>query len=152
MVDVKADHNKAVDSAITHCRITFDIALYTLLERTGPLFGLLTNDKVMVEFDPEKFDDKYEHYFPQLQRAYKNAFNTMNDAYDSTLIHGIDQQVLNESEPMYDPESGFTIALPDDPYDRLTGVVVDRETFEETLDRYTEEIETELRQLFELTT
>jgi len=105
----------------------------------------------MVEFDPEKFEDKYEHYFPQLQRAYKNAFNTMNDTYDSTLIHGIDQQVLNESEPMYDPEGGFTISLPDDPYDRLTGVVVDRETFEETLDRYTDEIETELRQLFELT-
>ncbi|ERH07304.1 MAG: hypothetical protein J07HN4v3_02943 [Halonotius sp. J07HN4] len=105
----------------------------------------------MVEFDPEKFEDKYEHYFPQLQRAYKNAFNTMNDTYDSTLIHGIDQQVLNESEPMYDPESGFTISLPDDPYDRLTGVVVDRKTFEETLDHYTEEIETELRQLFELT-
>ena len=105
----------------------------------------------MVEFDPEKFEDKYEHYFPQLQRAYKNAFNTMNEAYDSTLIHGIDQQVLNESEPLYDPDDGFTITLPDDAYDRLTGVVVDRETFEETLDHYTEEIETELRQLFELT-
>ena len=105
----------------------------------------------MVEFDPEKFEDKYEHYFPQLQRAYKNAFNTMNDAYDSTLIHGIDQQVLNESEPLYDPDDGFTIALPDAPYDRLTGVVVDRETFDAVLDRYTTEIETELRQLFELT-
>lgn len=105
----------------------------------------------MVEFDPEKFEDKYEHYFPQLQRAYKNAFNTMNEAYDSTLIHGIDQQVLNESEPMYEPGGGFTISLPDDPYTRLTGVVIDRETFEETLDRYTAEIETELSQLFELT-
>jgi len=105
----------------------------------------------MVEFDPEKFENKYKHYFPQLQRAYKNAFNTMNDTYDSTLIHGIDQQVLNESEPMYDPETGFTVSLPDDPADRLTGVVVDDETFEETLDRYTEEIETELSQLFELT-
>jgi|MGYP006868072518 hypothetical protein len=105
----------------------------------------------MVEFEPEKFEDKYEHYFPQLQRAYKNAFNTMNDAYDSTLIHGIDQQVLNESEPVYDPDEGFSIDLPDDPYDRLTGVVVDRETFEETLDRYTDEIVTELRQLFEMT-
>ena len=104
----------------------------------------------MVEFDPEKFEDKYEHYFPQLQRAYKNAFNTMNETYDSTLIHGIDQQVLNESEPIYNPETGFTITLPDDPYDRLTGVVVDEETFEETIERYTAEIETELRHLFEL--
>ncbi|TQQ81285.1 hypothetical protein EGH24_09175 [Halonotius terrestris] len=105
----------------------------------------------MVEFDPEKFEDKYEHYFPQLQRAYKNAFNTMNDAYDSKLIHGIDQQVLNESEPVYDPDEGFSIELPEDPYDRLTGVGVDRETFEETLARYTDEIETELTQLFEMT-
>jgi hypothetical protein len=104
----------------------------------------------MVDFEPEKFEDKYEHYFPQLQRAYKNAFNTMNDAYDSTLIHGIDQQVLNESEPVYDPDEGFRIELPEEPYDRLTGVVVDRETFEETLDRYTDEIVAELRALFEM--
>lgn len=104
----------------------------------------------MVEFDPEKFEDKYEHYFPQLQRAYKNAFNTMNDAYDSKLIHGIDQQVLNESEPVYDPDSGFTVELPAEPYERLSGVVVDKERFEETLERYTTEIETELRQLFEM--
>ena len=55
----------------------------------------------MTEFDPEKFEDKYVHYFPELQRAYKNAFNRMNDEYDSELIHAIDQQVLNESEPFY---------------------------------------------------
>ncbi|MFB6303927.1 MAG: DUF5783 family protein, partial [Haloferacaceae archaeon] len=51
----------------------------------------------MAEFDPEKFEDKYANYFTELQRAYKNAFETMNDAYDSELVHAIDQQVLNES-------------------------------------------------------
>ena len=106
----------------------------------------------MADFDPEKFEDKYANYFPQLQRAYKNAFNTMNDTYDSTLIHAIDQQVLNESEPFYNPErEGFDIELPDDPYDRLEGVVVDRERFEAVLEEYTDEIETELRQTFRLT-
>ncbi|WP_253738839.1 DUF5783 family protein [Halohasta salina] len=106
----------------------------------------------MADFDPEQFEDKYANYFPQLQRAYKNAFNTMNDAYDSTLIHAIDQQVLNESEPFYAPErEGFDIELPDNPYERLEGVVVDRERFEAILEEYTDEIETELRQLFRLT-
>ncbi len=34
----------------------------------------------MTDFDPEKFEDKYANYFPELQRAYKNAFETMNDS------------------------------------------------------------------------
>ena len=106
----------------------------------------------MADFDPEQFEDKYANYFPQLQRAYKNAFNTMNDSYDSTLIHAIDQQVLNESEPFYAPDrEGFDIELPDEPYERLEGVVVDRERFEAILKEYTDEIETELRQTFRLT-
>ena len=105
----------------------------------------------MVEFDPEQFEDKYANYFPQLQRAYKNAFNTMNDSYDSTLIHAIDQQVLNESEPFYAPDrEGFDIELPDDPYSRLEGVVVDRETFEDVLEEYVEEIDSQLQRTFQL--
>jgi len=56
----------------------------------------------MTEFDPEKFEDKYQHYFPELQRAYKRAFETMNDAYDSELVHAIDQEILAESEPFYE--------------------------------------------------
>jgi hypothetical protein len=56
----------------------------------------------MTEFDPEKFEDKYVHYFNELQRAYKNAFERMNETYDSELIHAIDQQILNESEPIYE--------------------------------------------------
>ncbi len=105
----------------------------------------------MVEFDPEQFEDKYANYFPQLQRAYKNAFNTMNETYDSTLIHAIDQQVLNESEPFYAPDrKGFDIELPDDPYERLEGVVVDEARFDEVLGEYIEEIDTELQQTFRL--
>ncbi len=108
----------------------------------------------MTEFDPEKFEDKYVHYFPELQQAYKNAFNRMNDRYDSQLVHAIDQQVLNESEPFYDgapddsSDGEFSVDLPDDPYDRLTGVLVDQETFETVLEEYVAEIESELERVF----
>ncbi|PAU85449.1 hypothetical protein CK500_01905 [Halorubrum salipaludis] len=96
------------------------------------------------EFDPEKFEDKYANYFNELQRAYKNAFNQMNDRYDSELIHGIDQAVLNESEPFYE-DGEFRVELPENPRERIRGVVpVDDETFEETLDEYVDRIETEL--------
>lgn len=97
----------------------------------------------MAEFDPEKFEDKYANYFAELQRAYKNAFSQMNDRHDSELIHGIDQMVLNESEPMYE-DGAFRVELPPNPRERLQGVVVDDETFEETLEEYVERIETEL--------
>ncbi|WP_049947567.1 DUF5783 family protein [Candidatus Halobonum tyrrellensis] len=104
----------------------------------------------MVEFDPEKFDDKYAHYFAELQRAYKNAFEEMNDAYDSELVHAIDQQVLNESEPFYDEERGFRVELPENPADRLTAVVVDDEKLAATLDEYVETIERQLYDAFDV--
>ena len=105
----------------------------------------------MADFDPEKFEDKYVHYFTELQRAYKNAFETMNDRYDSELIHAIDQQILNESEPFYEEDEGeFRVELPENPRERVTGVVVDDEKLAETLDRYVEEIEAELRRVFGL--
>jgi len=72
------------------------------------------------EFDPEKFEDKYAHYFNELQRAYKNAFNQMNDRYDSELIHGIDQTVLNESEPFYE-DGEFRVELPENPASASVG-------------------------------
>ncbi|GAB3033431.1 DUF5783 family protein [Natronobiforma cellulositropha] len=104
----------------------------------------------MADFDPEKFEDKYVHYFPELQQAYKNAFNRMNDRYDSQLVHAIDQQVLNESEPFYvgEDEQAFRIELPDDPYERLTGVLADEETFETVLETHVGEIEGELERIF----
>ncbi|ELZ03225.1 hypothetical protein C482_03789 [Natrialba chahannaoensis JCM 10990] len=107
------------------------------------------------EFDPEAFEDKYANYFPELQQAYKNAFNRMNDQYDSELVHAIDQQVLNESEPFYvgdddDTDGEFRIELPENPYDRLSGVVADQERFEEVLEIHVGEIETELERVFGL--
>jgi hypothetical protein len=102
----------------------------------------------MANFDPEKFEDKYEHYFPQLQRAYKQAFETMNEAYDSELIHAIDQAILAESEPFYEGDGEFRIELPDDPLETLGGVVVDEGKAETVLERYLEEIEAELQSVF----
>ena len=102
----------------------------------------------MASFDPEKFEDKYEHYFPQLQRAYKQAFETMNDAYDSELVHAIDQAILAESEPFYEGDGRFCVELPDDPIGKLGGVIVDEEKAETVLDRYLDELEAELRSVF----
>ncbi len=101
----------------------------------------------MTEFDPEKFEDKYVHYFNELQRAYKNAFEQMNERYDSELVHAIDQRVLNESEPRYE-NGDFSVDLPAEPYDRLEGVIVERERFEGVLDSYVERIEAELYRVF----
>lgn len=123
----------------------------------------------MTEFDPEKFEDKYVHYFNELQRAYKNAFNRMNDEYDSELIHAIDQQVLNESEPFYrgsaerssaDDSSGqspreqdgeFRIELPENPTDRVQGVLVNDEKLEEVLSVYVDQLEYQLARVFGFT-
>jgi hypothetical protein len=102
----------------------------------------------MSDFDPEKFEDKYVHYFNELQKAYKDAFNYMNDRYDSELIHAIDQQVLNESEPFYEGDGEFRVELPENPTERIQGILVDEEKLEELLDIYVEEIETELRRVF----
>jgi hypothetical protein len=104
----------------------------------------------MTDFDPERFEDKYANYFPELQRAYKAAFERMNDTYDSELIHAIDQQILNESEPFYEGDGEFRVELPDDPLDRLTAVVVDDEKAATVLDRYVDAIEDELRGVFGL--
>ncbi len=102
----------------------------------------------MADFDPEKFEDKYVHYFNELQRAYKNAFERVNEQYDSELVHAIDQQVLNESEPFYEGDGEFRVELPENPTDRLQGVVAADEKVEQLLDIYVEEIETELQRIF----
>jgi hypothetical protein len=102
----------------------------------------------MTQFDAEKFEDKYVHYFNELQRAYKNAFERMNETYDSELIHAIDQQILNESEPFYEGDGEFRIDLPDDPAERTRGVVVDEEKLSRVLDIYVDELESEIREEF----
>ncbi|MFC7081947.1 DUF5783 family protein [Halorussus caseinilyticus] len=102
----------------------------------------------MSDFDPEKFEDKYAHYFNELQKAYKDAFNHLNEKYDSELIHAIDQQILNESEPFYEGDGEFRVELPENPTERVQGIVVADEKLEEMLDIYVAEIETELRRVF----
>ena len=102
----------------------------------------------MTEFDAEKFEDKYEHYFPELQRAYRQAFETMNNQYDSELVHAIDQQILAESEPFYEGEGQFRVELPDEPAERLSAVVVDAERLMGVLEQYIEELQTQLRSVF----
>jgi len=102
----------------------------------------------MTEFDAERFEDKYEHYFPELQRAYRQAFERMNNRYDSELVHAIDQQILAESEPFYEGEGQFRVELPDEPAERLSAVVVDTERLEGVLERYVEELRAQLRSVF----
>jgi len=102
----------------------------------------------MTEFDAEKFEDKYVHYFNELQRAYKNAFNRMNDEFDSELIHAIDQQVLNESEPFYEGDGEFRIELPENPVDRVQGILVDDEKLDAVLSAYVDQLEYQLARVF----
>ena len=104
----------------------------------------------MTEFSPEKFEDKYANYFPELQTAYRNAFESMGERYDSELVHAIDQQVLNESEPFYDEDEGFRIELPENPYERLSGTVVGQEKFDGVLADYVATLEAELANVFDL--
>jgi hypothetical protein len=102
----------------------------------------------MVRFDPEKFAEKYRHYLTPLQRAYRIAFDEMNARYDSRLVHALDQQVLNESEPVY-ADGAFAIELPPDPYARLTGVEIDQERFETVIAAYTDALVAALEEVFE---
>jgi len=98
--------------------------------------------------DPETFEEKkYTEFFPKLQTAYRRAFNDLNERYDSTLVHAIDQEILDESEPVYE-NGAFRIALPEDPLDRLDGVVADTERVEELLEIYVEELEEQLAAAF----
>lgn len=102
--------------------------------------------------DPDTFEaEKYVEHFPKLQQAYKNAFTQMNEQYDSTLIHGIDQAILNESEPVYEGDGEFRIDLPADPHGRIDGVVVvDDERLDELLERYVETLISELQRVFDV--
>jgi hypothetical protein len=104
----------------------------------------------MPEFDPEQFEEKYVHYLTELQRAYRNAFEYMNDRYDSELVHAIDQNVLNESEPFYEGEGTFRIELPEDPHGRLGGVLIEEEKLDGVLAEYVDRLEHEIRDVFGL--
>lgn len=97
----------------------------------------------MASFDPEKFEEKYKHYFPQLQRAYRNAFERMEEEYDSDVVHAIDQRILAESEPFYEGNGSFRVELPDNAADR-----VDMDLPPGVLGAYRAAIEEELATIF----
>jgi len=101
----------------------------------------------MTDFDPDRFTDKYEHYFTELQQAYRQSFEAMSERHDSDLIHGIDQRILAESEPFYEGDGEFRIELPEDATSRLSDVEADR--LETVLAEYTDELATQLRSVFD---
>ncbi|PSP17538.1 hypothetical protein BRC62_04655 [Halobacteriales archaeon QH_10_67_13] len=98
-------------------------------------------------FDPEKFEHKYEHYFAELEQAYSRAFDTMHAGYDSGIVHAIDQQVLAESEPLYEGNGEFRIALPEAPAELLGEEYTDEE-IADVLKTYVEQLERELQSVF----
>jgi len=103
----------------------------------------------MTDLDPETFDEKkFVEWFPKLETAYKRAFNRVNDEYDSTLVHALDQQVLNESEPFYEGDGEFRLEVPENPAERVEGVVASDEKIEAVLDAYVAEIERQLGRMF----
>jgi hypothetical protein len=94
--------------------------------------------------DHETFEEqKFAELFPQVETAYRRAFNAVNEEYDSTLVHAIDQQILDESEPVYE-DGGYRVRMPDDPLDRVEGVAAADERIAELLDVYVEELEEQL--------
>ncbi len=102
----------------------------------------------MTDLDPETFEEKkYVEWFPKLETAYKRAFDRVNDEYDSTLVHALDQQVLSESEPFYE-DGEFRLDVPDDPAGRVEGVVASEEKITAVLDAYVGEIERQLGRVF----
>jgi hypothetical protein len=102
----------------------------------------------MTKFDPEKFEEKYVHYFEELETAYSNAYQQLHGQADSEVLRAIDRQVLNESEPVYEGGGQFRITLPDDVEQRRQALPGDKETFDAVLTEFVERIEDELRQIF----
>ena len=107
----------------------------------------------MTDFDPERFEDKYEHYFTELQQAYKSAFDVMSERYDSGLIHAIDQYALAESEPFYEGNGQFRIELPEDAIERVVPETeLDETELKAVYEAYTDELERQIRDAFGLST
>tara|TARA_B100001123_G_C14887659_1_gene858572 strand:+ start:390 stop:710 length:321 start_codon:yes stop_codon:yes gene_type:complete len=101
----------------------------------------------MSEFDPSSFENKYVYYLLELETAYKNAFSTMLEKFDSKVIHAIDQGVLVESEPIY--ENGeFQIILPENPGALMGSILIDNETLNQILEEYKIELTKELKFIF----
>ncbi|WP_339103906.1 DUF5783 family protein [Haloterrigena salinisoli] len=100
------------------------------------------------EFDPEKFEDKYVHYFEELQEAYSNAYNQLHGRYDSAILKAIDRNVLSESEPFYEGDGEFRVDLPEERVEEVRAAVGDPDQFDTVLEELVDRIETELRRIF----
>lgn len=103
----------------------------------------------MTAFDPEKFEQKYEYYFEELEMAYSNAYQHLHGQVDSEILRAIDRQVLSESEPIYEGDGTFRVTLPEDAIESARPLPGDEETFDAVLEAFTDRIETELRRIFE---
>jgi hypothetical protein len=104
---------------------------------------------LMTEFDPEKFDEKYVHYFEELETAYSNAYDQLHGQVNSEVLRAIDRQVLSESEPVYEGDGTFRVTVPNDIDERKQSLPGDEETVDAVLAEFTTQIEQELRRIFE---
>ncbi|MFB6146318.1 MAG: DUF5783 family protein [Halobacteriaceae archaeon] len=100
-------------------------------------------------FTPEEFEAaKFTDLLADVETAYRRAFDRVNGRYDRELVHAVDQQILDESEPRYDGGGSFSVDLPSDPLSRLRGVEADEQA-REVLDAYVAEIERQLAVVFD---
>ena len=112
----------------------------------------------MTAFDPERFEaEKYREYFTELQEAYKASFERMRGDldYDSTLVHAVDQFVLNESEPVWNADTdSFEIDVPTEPSpsERVAsaGVAAEEAHIQSMMQDYRAVLSAELRSRFGL--
>lgn len=102
----------------------------------------------MSEFDPEKFEEKYVHYFEELETAYSNAYRHLHGQRDSEILRAIDRQILSESEPVYEGDGQFRVALPDDLAERTRSLPGEEERLHAVLADFTDRVEYELRRVF----
>lgn len=100
------------------------------------------------EFDPDRFEDKYVHYFEELQEAYASAYTQLHGRCDSEILKAIDRNVLSESEPCYDGDGEFRVELPDERVAEVRAAVSDPDQFDTVLEELTDRIERELRHIF----
>lgn len=103
----------------------------------------------MTRFDPEKFEEKYVHYFDELERAYSEAYQRLHGRYDSELLRAVDRQILSASEPTYEGGEEFSVALPEDLDERLESLPADEAELVPVLEEFVGEIERQLARIFE---
>lgn len=103
----------------------------------------------MTTFDPDRFEEKYVHYFDEIEAAYSNAYDDMHGNVDSQILKVVDRRILAESEPEYVGEGEFTLQLPEDVDERIGALPGDDEAIREVLNALSTRIETELAGQFE---